>query len=60
VKKKLGAELVTIPNDQILAIARSIDPKPTEAETLPAAAIAAQSISGCCQRSSSGRSSRGF
>ena len=32
VKEKLGADLVTIKNDQILAIARSIDSKAAEAE----------------------------
>jgi hypothetical protein len=32
VKKRLGADLVTVKNDQILAIARSIDPKAAEAE----------------------------
>jgi len=32
VKKKLGADLVTIKNEQILEIAKSIDPKAAEAE----------------------------
>ena len=32
VKKKLGADLVTITNEQILEIAKSIDPKAAEAE----------------------------
>jgi hypothetical protein len=32
VKEKLGADLVTVANDRILAIARSIDPKAAEAE----------------------------
>ncbi len=34
VKQKLGADLVTIPNEQVLALAKSIDPKATEAEAL--------------------------
>jgi hypothetical protein len=32
VKRKLGADLVTVGNDRVLAIARSIDPKAAEAE----------------------------
>ena len=32
VKQKLGASLVTVPNDQILEIAKSIDPSAAEAE----------------------------
>lgn len=32
VRKKLGAELISVKNDRILAIARSIDPKAAEAE----------------------------
>ena len=32
VKSKLGADLVTIKNDEVLALARSIDPKAAEAE----------------------------
>lgn len=32
VKNKLGADLVTIPNEQILALAKTIDPRAAEAE----------------------------
>lgn len=32
VKNRLGAELITIPNEQILELAKSIDPKAAEAE----------------------------